>query len=111
LAVALVPQFILGLAFWVLAIISPLPYVRWNESCLVFIPLDLAMLFVSPERRRLYARVRLGELVLVAVLLLVGVLDQPLWSALLWPAIPLAVVGLWPPRVRAEAKPVKAAAA
>jgi hypothetical protein len=111
LAFALLPQFILGLAFWVLAIMSPLPYIRWNESCLVFIPLDLAMVWLSLERRRLYARIRLGELALVALLLLVGVLDQPLWSALLWPAIPAAVVGLWPPRPRAEAKPAKAAAA
>jgi hypothetical protein len=110
LALALVPQVILGLAFWVLAIISPLPYVRWNESCLLFIPLDLAMVWMSPERRRLYARIRLGELALVAVLLLVGVLAQPLWSALLWPAIPCAVVGLWPARAPAEAKPAKAAA-
>jgi hypothetical protein len=110
LALALVPQVILGLAFWGLAIISPLPYVRWNESCLVFIPLDLAMVWLAPARRRLYARIRLGELALVAVLLLVGVLEQPLWAALLWPAIPAAVVGLWPPRVRVEAKAAKAAA-
>ena len=34
------------------------------------------------------------------ILWLVGVLRQPLLAPLLWPAIPLAVVGLWrdPPR-------------
>jgi hypothetical protein len=105
LAFTLVPQVILGLAFWGLAIISPLPYVRWNESCLVFLPIDLAMVWLAPERRRLYARARVAELVLVALLLVVGVLRQPLWSALLWPGIPAAVVGFWP------RKPTRAKAA
>ena len=40
---------LLGLVLWLLAIISPLPYVRWNESCLLFFPLDLAVLFLSPD--------------------------------------------------------------
>jgi hypothetical protein len=109
LAVALVPQIILGLAFWVLAIISPLPYVRWNESCLVFLPLDVAMVWLSPARRLLYARARLVELALVAVLLAVSVLEQPLWMVLAWPAIPAAVVGLWPRRAQAGKQVAEAA--
>jgi hypothetical protein len=102
LAIALAPQVLLGTVFWVLAIISPLPYVRWNESCLVLIPLDLALLFLNPERRRLYARARVAMLAVIALLLLVGILKQPIWPLLLWPLVPCAVVGLWP------AAPVKA---
>ena len=57
LAIAVVPYVFLGLVFWFLAIISPLPYIRWNESCLVLLPTDLLLVwFLSPERRRLYAR-------------------------------------------------------
>jgi hypothetical protein len=37
-------------------------------------------------------------LALLLVLDLVGLLTQPLLAPLLWPAIPLAVVGLWPAR-------------
>ncbi len=98
LVVALVPQFILGLVLWMLALISPLPYVRWNETCLILLPLDLALVFLSPDRKRTYARVRVVMLGLVAALMLVGVLHQPLWEVLLWPLIPLAVVGFWPQR-------------
>ncbi len=96
LAVALAPQVLLGTVFWFLAIISPLPYVRWNESCLVLIPLDLAMLWLAPERRRLYARIRVGMLGLLALLMIVGVLKQPIWPELFWPLVPCAVVGFWP---------------
>jgi hypothetical protein len=75
--------------------ISPLPYVRWNESCLVLIPIDLAVLFLSGEKKVLYARVRVGMLALVALLLLVGVLRQPIWPELLWPLVPMATIGFW----------------
>jgi hypothetical protein len=98
LAVALAPQLLLGTVFWFLAIISPLPYVRWNESCLVLLPLDLVMLFLSPERRRMYARARVVMIGLIATLLLVGVLLQPIWPLLVWPLVPAAVVGFWPAR-------------
>jgi len=95
LAFAVIPMWLLGTVFWVLAIISPLPYVRWNESCLLFVPLDL-LLIVGPRAwRRPYARARLAELAVCALLLVIGVLKQPLWSAILWPLVPNAVVGLW----------------
>jgi hypothetical protein len=95
LAVAVIPYVLLGTVLTALAIISPLPYVRWNETCLVLLPLDLLML-VMPARSRWYARGRLAMLALLLVLDLAGVLTQPLLAPLLWPAIPLAVVGLWP---------------
>jgi hypothetical protein len=102
LAVALAPQVLLGTVFWFLAIISPLPYVRWNESCLVLLPTDLAVMFLSPERARLYARARLVMLGLMVLLMIAGVLRQPIWPELVWPLVPLAVVGFWR---QAEAEP------
>jgi hypothetical protein len=96
LVLTLLPQFLLGAAFWFLAIISPLPYVHWNETCLVFLPLDLALLVLPLRLRVRYAQGRVIMLGLVAALLLVGVLKQPLYAALVWPLVPAAVVGFWP---------------
>jgi hypothetical protein len=97
MAVAVLPYSLLGFVFWFLAIISPLPYVRWNESCLVFLPADiLLVLWLSPQRRRKYARFRVGMLAVIAALLVVGVLRQPLWYALVWPLVPNAVAAFWP---------------
>ena len=95
LAVAVIPYVLLGTVLTALAILSPLPYIRWNETCLVLLPLDLLVLFI-PAQSRWYARGRLAMIALLLVLDLVGVLTQPLLAPLLWPAIPLAVVGLWP---------------
>jgi hypothetical protein len=98
LAVAVVPYVVLGTVLTGLAILSPLPYIRWNETCLVLLPLDLLVLVLPEARRRGYARVRIAMLAVLLVHQLVGVLTQPLTAELLWPAIPLAVVGFWPPR-------------
>lgn len=101
---AVVPYVLLGSVLTFLAVISPLPYIRWNEVCLVLLPLDVLVLLLSPARRRRYARGRLVMLAALAVLSLVGILRQPLAALLLWPAIPLAVVGLWPdPQVLGQA--------
>lgn len=102
LAVALVPQFLLGIAFWVLAIISPLPYVHINETCLIFFPLDLAMLLLPERLARAYARGRTISLVLIAALLLFGVLKQPLWSVLIGPLVPALALGYLKPRNQGE---------
>ena len=96
LALSVAPYLLLGTVLTFLAIISPLPYIRWNEICLVLLPLDVLVLVLPPDRRRRYARGRLGMLGALLVLWLVGILRQPLLSPLLWPAIPLAVAGLWP---------------
>jgi hypothetical protein len=98
LAIAILPYALLGAVLMLLAIVSPLPYVRWNETCLVLLPLDVLVLVLPAERRRRYARARLVMLAVIAVLALVGVIEQPLFAPLLWPAIPLAVAGLWPER-------------
>jgi hypothetical protein len=106
LALALIPQFVLGVAFWALAIISPLPYVHLNETCLIFFPLDLAMLVLPAALARNYARLRTASLVLIAALLAVGVLKQPLWSVLLAPLVPALAVGFL--RARPAAEPAAA---
>jgi hypothetical protein len=96
LAVAVIPAVLLGSVFWFLAIISPLPYVHINESCLVLLPTDLLLVwFLSPQKRAVYGKIRVGMLALVAVLLLIGVLKQPIWPLLLWPLVPALVVGFW----------------
>jgi hypothetical protein len=97
MAVAVIPYAFLGSIFWFLAIISPLQYVRWNESCLLFLPADILLVWwLSPERRRKYARARVAMLVVIAGLLAVGVLKQPLFFALVWPLVPNAVAAFWP---------------
>src|SRR5690606_31439013 len=56
LAVAILPYAFLGFVLCFLAIISPLPYVRANESCFVLVPFDVLMIwFLRPAHRRLYA--------------------------------------------------------
>ncbi|MBV8757311.1 MAG: DUF4105 domain-containing protein [Deltaproteobacteria bacterium] len=99
MAIAVMPYVILGTVFWFLAIISPLQYVRWNESCLVFLPVDLVLVwFLSDERRRLYAKGRLAMLGLVGILMIAGVLRQPILYALVWPLVPNAVAAFMPLR-------------
>ncbi|HEV7556145.1 MAG TPA: DUF4105 domain-containing protein [Kofleriaceae bacterium] len=96
LALAVVPYALLGAILLFLAIISPLPYVRWNESVLVFFPVDVMLMRASWRHREIYAKGRVAMLGLFALLLAIGVFTQPLWPELLWPLIPAAVVGFWP---------------
>ncbi len=103
LAVAILPYALFGFILCFLAIISPLPYVRANESCFILIPFDVLMVwFLRPAHRRTYARIRVGTLVLAALLMAVGVLKQPIWPLLLWPLVPALVVGFWPERSAAR---------
>ena len=99
LAIAIIPYALLGFILSFLAVISPLPYVRANESCFILIPFDILMIwFLQPRHRRIYARFRVGTLALAALLMLVGVLEQPIWPILFWPLVPALVVGFWPDR-------------
>jgi len=95
MAFALVPQFLLGGILWFLAIISPLPYVMWNESLLLLFPPDILLLFLPAAKRRLYARGRVAMLGLYVLLSLVGILKQPNLALVVWPLIPSFVVGFW----------------
>ena len=92
LAVSIIPYWLLGAVLTMLAIISPLPYMHWNETILVWFPFDIAILFLSPDHKVKYAKGRVAMLALIAVLMLINVLHQPLWAPLLWPLIPMATV-------------------
>jgi hypothetical protein len=96
LAVAILPYALLGTILTFLAAISPLPYVRWNESCLVFLPIDLIVPFLGAELARKYARGRVVMLAIIGALLVLNLFHQPLWAPLLWPLIPMAAVGFMP---------------
>jgi len=96
LGLAVGPVVFLGLIFWTLSIISPLPYVRWNETCLALMPFDLLLLVLPAARRQKYARGRVVMLGLVAALLLVNILRAPIWPAVLWALVPNAVVAFMP---------------
>jgi hypothetical protein len=96
LGFAVVPYALLGAILLFLALISPLPYVEWNESVLVFFPLDVLLIILRDRRRRLYARGRLAMLGAFALGLLVGVFKQPLWAPLVWPLVTNGIVALWP---------------
>ncbi|MEO8550734.1 MAG: DUF4105 domain-containing protein [Kofleriaceae bacterium] len=95
LAISILPYWFLGTVLTVLAIISPLPYVHINETCLVWFPFDIAILFLPARNKILYAQGRVAMLGMIALLMLLGVFHQPLWAPLLWPLIPMATVGFW----------------
>lgn len=98
LALAVIPQFLFGGILWFLAIISPLPYVMWNESLWVLLPLDLLLLaFLKPDKRKLYARGRVAMLCLYILLNLIGIMKQPILALVIWPLVPNFLVGFWRP--------------
>jgi hypothetical protein len=108
LVLSLLPSMLLGSILWFLAIISPLPYVLWNESCLILLPADLALLFLGEPKRTYYARFRVAMLVLLLLAMPIGIVKAPLWFLIPWTLIPNAVVGFWPPQwTRRVAEPVK----
>ena len=96
---ALVPLVFFGVLIWSLIALSSIPALRWNEVALLFVPTDLAIPFLSAPRRRWYARVRVGIVLLVSLLAAIGVFKQPLWVPALVAFLPLAQLAFdWPPR-------------
>jgi hypothetical protein len=81
-----------GIALWGLAVISSIAGVRWNEVALVLVPLDFALPFLGPARRRAYSRVRVAGLMGVSMLAAVGVFHQPLWIPILAAFVPHAIL-------------------
>jgi hypothetical protein len=102
LAISIVPYWLLGTLLTVLAIITPVPYFHLNETILVWLPIDIAILFLSSEHQVKYAKGRVAMLALIAVLRLIHVLRQPLWASLLWPLIPMATIAFWPKSVTVQ---------
>lgn len=101
LAVTTVPLVFLGGIVWLFAVASALPELRWNEMVFVFTPIDLVLVAWKTDRVRKYARVRVGLLALVSLLLAIGVFVQPLWVPIAVVFVPMAVLarvwelGLW----------------
>jgi hypothetical protein len=79
LAFTSIPLALMGVVLWTVAIISSIPTLRWNEALLLYVPFDAALPFLGEQRRRQYARVRLGFIVGVSLLRAVGLFRQPLW--------------------------------
>jgi hypothetical protein len=98
-ALSLLAPAIIGVLLWVLAIMSSLPELRWNELLLVFVPVDLVVAVSHFRWRNGYLKARLGMLFGIVVLSAFGVLKQPLVGPVAMVAIPL-VVGLVGPRQR-----------
>jgi hypothetical protein len=84
-----------GAVLWALAIVSPLPEARYNEVLLVFIPFDLALLWMSARSRRLYTAVRMAVVLLAVALSLAHILFvQPLWIVAPFPVLALMPIYL-----------------
>ncbi len=99
IAIAAVPLTVMGALLWSIAIVSPLPEVRFNELLLVFVPLDAALPFLSRQRRLYYAAARLAGLGVVLCLALVGLFWQPVGPALV-ALLPLAAIAAQSSRLR-----------
>ncbi|MDB4958846.1 MAG: hypothetical protein JWO36_6415 [Myxococcales bacterium] len=81
-----------GVLIWALVLLSSIPAIRWNEAVFVLMPFDLALPFLSPTRRTLYARGRVVVLLLVSLLCAIGIFRQPLWVPILTAIMPLAII-------------------
>lgn len=90
---------LIGLALWVLAGLSQMPELRYNEALLLFWPTDLILAALGHARRRSYARVRVAALLACGLGLALGLLRQPLAISMLAPLIVMLVVA------RGEAPP------
>jgi hypothetical protein len=97
LAVAFMPLALLALVLWAIAVVSPLPELRWNEALLVLVPTDAALPFLRGSARGRYLRVRIAMLALVSALLVFGLFRQPLWLLVPVPLLPL-MLAAWPTR-------------
>jgi uncharacterized protein DUF4105 len=75
-----------GIGFYAMALLSVMPELRRNELMLVFLPLDLGLIFLGGRVLFGYLCARLALVVVVAAGLAAGILVQPI-------AAPLAVVG------------------
>jgi hypothetical protein len=85
---------LVGAVVWTVAILSPIPVVRYNEAVFVVMPIDFALPLLSLDWRRRYAQIRIAALAVVAVLVAAGVFRQPLWIEILAVALPMATIAL-----------------
>lgn len=79
---------LLALIIWTLAAVTTVPEMRVNEALLVFWPSDFLLVALGARRRQWYVRIRLAWLGVLGLMLLIGLLRQPLWALLLLVALP-----------------------
>lgn len=84
--------FLVALVPWFLAVVTAVEEFRYNEILLIFVPTDLALIWLSPTRRVRYARVRLLMVLAASLLLAVGVFQQPLWAPALMVFLPMLIL-------------------
>lgn len=85
---------LLGIIVWLLAVVSTLAALRYNEVLFVLVPTDVALPFLGARRRLRYAQVRIVMLMLVSILRAVGLFVQPLWILILLAFLPLLPTAL-----------------
>jgi hypothetical protein len=92
----------MGVAAYTLAVLSPTPVLRYNEILLVFLPTDFLLLLGSTRFVRVYVSIRMSSLIVVGLLLVSGVLIQPLsiFLAVTLPAVSAMWVRRWAPSLR-----------
>ncbi len=88
---------LIGALLWFTALVSRVPELYLNEALLVFWPTDFLLLRLHGRRREIYRFVRIGGLLVVSALLAVGVLVQPLYTAVLVPLL-VCIALRWPAR-------------
>ena len=81
-----------GVLLVLLAAISPLAELRYNELLLVWLPTDFLLIVDSRRVMILYTSFRLAGLVAVGVLLLWGLFLQPLWPFWILAALALGAI-------------------
>jgi hypothetical protein len=90
---------LLGAAYATLAIFSTMPEMRHNELLLVFLPTDLALMFLAGRALRVYLFARLALVGVLAIAAAGGLLVQPLWAPLVAVGAPLAVAAIGAQRI------------
>lgn len=87
---------LVGTILWVLAILCPLEMARQNEALLIYVPVDLLVVFLADRARRRYCQVRVAIVLLATIASLIGLLAQPLWVIAPVPVLALLPLALGP---------------
>lgn len=83
-----------GLVVWAVALVSAVAELTNNEALLLFVPLDMSLVWAGPGWLRPYVRVRLVMVAALSALLATGVFRQPLLQLVPVVALPLLLIGV-----------------
>ncbi|HTJ42044.1 MAG TPA: DUF4105 domain-containing protein [Kofleriaceae bacterium] len=106
---ATVPLVLMGTLIWLVAIISSIPGLRWNEAIFLFVPFDVLLPILKKEPRRKYAQIRAGMVVWASIFCAVGIFKQPLWIPIVCAFVPHALIAWIVPMLAASRASVPAA--